>query len=90
MQILGALGAPAAATAISGHLSEELRGAALDVMVRDGGAPAAPVPAMQRRRKQPQREFADLEGAEHFGTSLDGFAVSGDGSDDRDAGRDAA
>ena len=75
---------------IRGHLGDELRDAALDMLVRDGGAPAAPATAMQLRRVEPEQEFTDPDGSKDCGTSVDRFAVTGDGSEDGDAGRHAA
>jgi hypothetical protein len=63
---------------IRGQLSDELRGAALEVMTRDGGSPVASV---ARHRGRTVEVFADGQ-ATNDAESADSHALSGDGGGD--------
>jgi hypothetical protein len=70
---------------IRGHIPPELRSAAFEAMVRDGGAPLASVARRQRREVE---IIADREAANDSGDSTEALDLSGDGDDGAD--RDAA
>lgn len=64
---------------IRGHLPAELRAAAFDVIVRDGGAPLASV---ARHKGRLVEVLADGDAANDSSASTDALGFSGDGSDD--------
>ena len=64
---------------IRGHLPDDLRVAAFEVMTRDGGAP---VTSIARHRGRVVETFADGDAANDSTASTDALDLSGDGSDD--------
>lgn len=63
------------------HLPAELRSDALDVMTRDGGAPVA---SIARHRGRMVEVLADDQAVNDTAESVDGLALSGDGSESDD------
>lgn len=72
---------------IKGHIPDELRADAYDVMVRDGGAPLATV---ARHKGRMVEIIADQEAANDSQDSLDALGLSGDGDDGGGASGDGS
>lgn len=71
---------------IRGHLPDELRGDAFEVMARDGGAPLA---SIARHRGRVVEVIADREAANDSSDAIDALSLSGDG-DGGDSGDGSA